>query len=135
MQNEKEGLVLMPGNQQEAEFMCACCGDCCGVLGMLKYAPRPADTVGSNYYAQVNVELCRGSGTCVQRCPMDAVALPGTVAAVDLGRCIGCGVCVPACPESALSLVNKAYEIVPPETAEDRLDTIAASKRTQGQVL
>jgi Na+-translocating ferredoxin:NAD+ oxidoreductase RNF subunit RnfB len=132
-QNEKEGLVLMPGNQQEAEFMCACCADCCGVLGMLKYAPRPADAVGTNYYVQANAELCSGSGACVQRCAMDALALAGAVATVDLGRCIGCGVCVPACPEGALSLVHKAYEMVPPETGEDRLDTILASKRTQGQ--
>ncbi len=133
-QSEKEGLVLMPGNQQEAAFMCACCGDCCGVLGMLKYAPRPADTVGSNYYAQVNAELCTGTGICVERCPMEAVGMADAVAAVDLGRCIGCGVCVPTCPESALSLVKKAYEMVPPQTAEDRLDTILAGKQARAQM-
>lgn len=62
---------------------------------------------------------------------MDAVVLVDTVVAVDLGRCIGCGVCVPACPESALSLANKAYEMVPPETTEDRLDTILAGKQAR----
>jgi ferredoxin len=66
---------------------------------------------------------------------MDAVVLVDAVATVDLGRCIGCGVCVPTCPESALSLVNKAYEMVPPETAEDRLDMILAGKATQAQAL
>lgn len=57
------------------------------------------------------------------------------VAAVDLGRCIGCGVCVPICAESALSLVEKAYEMVPPKTAEDRFETILAGKKTREQYL
>ncbi len=130
-QNEEEGLVLMPGNEQKVAFMCACCGDCCGMLSMLKYVPRPADAVASNYYAQVDAKLCTGTGICVQRCPMDAVAMADTVVAVDLGRCIGCGVCIPTCPESALSLVHKAYEMVPPETTEDRLDTILAGKQAR----
>ena len=130
-QNENEGLVLMPGNEQEAAFMCACCSDCCGMLSMLKYVPRPADAVASNYYAEVNAELCSGSGICMQRCPMEAVAMAGMVASVDLARCIGCGLCVPTCPENAMSLVNKAQEIVPPKTEEDLFDRILATKATQ----
>ena len=133
-QNEKEGLVLMPGNEQEAAFMCACCGDCCGMLSMLKWVPWPADEVASNYYAQVNAKLSTGSGICVQRCPMEAVAIEATVASVDLARCVGCGLCVPTCPENAVSLVNKAQEIVPPETAEDLLDAILAGKAAQQQL-
>jgi ferredoxin len=129
--NEDEGLVLMPGNEQEAAFMCACCGDCCGMLGMIKYLPRPADAVASNYYAQVNTSLCNGSGTCVKRCPLEAVRMEGNVSTVDLARCIGCGLCVPTCPEKAILLVQKAQEIVPPETEEDLFDMILAGKRSQ----
>jgi ferredoxin len=132
-QSEKEGLVLMPGNQQQVDFMCACCGDCCGVLGMLKYTPRPADAVGSNYYAQVDACLCTGTGLCVDRCPMAAVSLANSVATVDLARCIGCGVCVPTCPDDALSLVHKSYEMVPPPTETDRLETIRANKQARAQ--
>jgi electron transport complex protein RnfB len=128
-QNEEEGLVLMPGNEQEAAFMCACCSDCCGMLGMLKYQPRPADAVASNYYAQVNVELCTGTGTCAGRCPIEAVQLTNGTAAVDLGRCIGCGLCVPTCPQRALSLVQKAQPVVPPRTEEELFDRILAGKR------
>jgi electron transport complex protein RnfB len=128
-QNEKEGLVLMPGNEQQAAFMCACCGDCCGMLSTIKYLPRPADVVASNFYAQVNTELCNGSGICVQRCPMEAVQMADTLASVDLARCIGCGLCVPTCPESAISLVQKAQEVVPPVTEEDLFDMILAGKR------
>ena len=108
--------------------MCACCSDCCGMLSMIKYLPRPADAVASNYYAQVNPVLCQGSGTCVQRCPMNAVKVEGAQASVDLVRCIGCGLCVPTCPQNAISLARKAVEIVPPQTEDDLFDRILASK-------
>jgi Fe-S-cluster-containing hydrogenase component 2 len=130
-QNEEEGLVLMPGNEQEAAFMCACCGDCCGMLSMIKYFPRPADAVASNYFAQVDAELCTGIGTCVKRCPMEAVKVTDGAAKVDLARCIGCGLCVPTCPEGAISLIKKTQEIVPPETEKDLFDLILAAKTVQ----
>jgi NAD-dependent dihydropyrimidine dehydrogenase PreA subunit len=129
--NEEEGLVLQPGNEQEPAFMCACCGDCCGVLGPMKSFPRPADIVVSNYYAQVNKELCKGHGTCVERCPMGAVKVEGKLSSIDLSRCIGCGLCVPTCPENAIKLVKKAEEIVPLATEEDLNDEIMALKKSQ----
>jgi NAD-dependent dihydropyrimidine dehydrogenase PreA subunit len=128
--NEQEGLVLMPGNQQEAAFMCACCGDCCGMLSMMKNFPKPADVVASNYYAQVSAALCAGHAVCVDRCPLDAVKVEGTVASIDLARCIGCGLCVSTCPENAIRLVKKDVEVVPPRTEEDLYDAIMAPKTT-----
>ena len=130
-QSEEEGLVLMPANEQEAAFMCACCNDCCGMLSMIKWMPRPADVVASNYYAQVDAGLCQGCETCVGRCPMEAAKMDGAVSSIDLGRCIGCGLCVPTCPENALSLAKKDYEFVPPQTEEDLFDLILAQKRGQ----
>ena len=128
--NEEEGLVLMPGNEQEAAFMCACCRDCCGTLSMMKNVPRPADVVASNYYAQVNAELCTGCSTCAERCPTEAVKVQDGGASVDLARCIGCGLCVPTCPEKAMFLVKKAKEVVPPETEQDLYDSVMAQKST-----
>ncbi len=128
--NEMEGLVLQPGNEQKPAFMCACCGDCCGVLGPMKSFPRPADIVSSNYYAQVNTELCKGHGTCMKRCPMGAVKLEERLSKIDLARCIGCGLCVPTCPENAIHLVKKAKETVPPATEEDLNDEIMALKKS-----
>jgi Na+-translocating ferredoxin:NAD+ oxidoreductase RNF subunit RnfB len=133
--NEEEGLVLMPGNEQEASFMCACCGDCCGMLSVAKNFPRPADVVASNYYAQVNTELCKGRGTCVKRCPLDAVKVADKLSSVDLARCIGCGLCVPTCPENAIGLVKKDRETVPPKTEENLYDTLMAGKKAQQQNL
>jgi Pyruvate/2-oxoacid:ferredoxin oxidoreductase delta subunit len=129
--SEEEGLVLMPGNAKEATFMCACCGDCCGMLSVIKRFPRPVDIVASNYYAQVNTELCKGCEACVKRCQIEAVKVQDKLSSVDLARCIGCGVCVPTCPENARRLIKKAKETVPPETEEDFYDTIMADKKTQ----
>lgn len=129
--NEEEGLVMMPANEQEAAFMCACCGDCCGMLSVMKHLSRPADVVASNYYAQVNTDLCKGCETCVKRCPVEAAKVENNLSSIDLARCIGCGVCVPTCPENAISLMKKDHETVPPETQEDLFDKILADKRTQ----
>ncbi|KPL09028.1 MAG: hypothetical protein AMS26_23400 [Bacteroides sp. SM23_62] len=126
--NEEEGLVLMPGNAKEMQFMCACCGDCCGILSNLKYMPRPADAVASNYFARIDPGLCKGSATCVSGCPTEAVKLEENVSSIDLAKCIGCGVCVPTCPNEAIFLVKKDYEIEPQETEDDLYDQILAGK-------
>jgi ferredoxin len=128
--NEEEGLVLMPGNDQEPNFMCSCCSDCCLVLTLIKNYPNPAQAVASSYYATVNAELCTGVGTCVERCPLDAVSLVDGFAVIELARCIGCGLCVPVCPEHAISMTKKEQQIIPPMTMEERLDIELAKKST-----
>jgi electron transport complex protein RnfB len=42
-QNEKDGLVLQPANTKQPDFICSCCGCCCGMLGIQKMLPRPVD--------------------------------------------------------------------------------------------
>ena len=128
--NEQEGLVLMPANQQEPNFMCSCCSDCCGMLSLLKFHPRPSAVIASNYYAEVNSEQCTGVGTCVERCPTDAVSLDNGFATIKLARCIGCGLCVPVCPEDAIALMQKDKETIPPQTQQDLFDTELALKST-----
>ena len=104
---EQSGLVLQPSNTQEALFLCTCCGCCCGVLRALKLHPRPAEIVSSPYHASLDQELCAACGTCLERCPMDALTLPFDTAELNLERCIGCGLCVSTCSSGALSLVRK----------------------------
>lgn len=55
-QSEKDGLVLRPSNEQEPQFICACCGCCCGVLEMMRIMSRPADFAASNFYAKLDIE-------------------------------------------------------------------------------
>ncbi len=130
--SQAEGLVLMPGNAQEATFMCACCDDCCAMLSVYKYLPRPVDIIASNHYVEVDADLCAAHADCIGQCPTDALVLHDEVATVDLGRCIGCGLCVPVCPTDAIRLKKKAEELVPPETEEALFDAILAAKQGTG---
>ena len=129
--NESDGLILQPSNTQNVEFICACCGCCCGMLRTHKMLPRPVDFWATNYYASVDPASCIGCGTCVERCQVDAVRIDEKlgVSVVNLDRCIGCGNCVTSCPSDAVSLIRKEKEVTPPETLEDLHDVIMANKK------
>ena len=72
-QNQKQGLVLQPSNTEKAEFICSCCGCCCGMLGVHKIIPKPLDFWASNFYAVVDTNTCEGCGTCEGWCQVGAV--------------------------------------------------------------
>lgn len=130
-QNQKQGLVLQPSNTQKAEFICSCCGCCCGMLGIQQTLPKPLEFWVSNFYAAVDSDTCEGCSACVKRCQVGAVqvAQKKQPAVVDRDRCIGCGVCVPACPTQSINLVKKPAEVRPPLTREDLHEIIAAGKK------
>lgn len=130
-QNQKEGLVLQPSNAEKAEFICSCCGCCCGMLGMHKVLPKPVDFWASNFYAVVDTDACDGCGNCEKRCQVGAARLDEEKeqSSIDLNRCIGCGLCVPTCPQNAISLRKKPAEVRPPQTREDLYDIIMSHKK------
>jgi len=130
-QNQKQGLLLQPSNSKTVEFICSCCGCCCGMLDIHKKLPRPLDFWASNFHAVVDADACDGCGVCEKRCHVDAVsvAVKRQPAVVDLNRCLGCGVCIPTCPTKALSIVKKPTEIRPPQTREELFDSIMAKKK------
>ncbi|MBS1213380.1 MAG: 4Fe-4S ferredoxin iron-sulfur binding domain protein, partial [Proteobacteria bacterium] len=129
-QNEAEGLVLQPSNDQKVEFLCACCGCCCGMLSLQKMLPKPVDFWATNFYATVNTENCSGCGTCVERCLVKAAIFDekAEVSSINLDRCIGCGNCVTSCPSGALGLTKKEKQTVPPEDSERLYKTIGENK-------
>ena len=133
-QNEADGLIFQPSNSRKPEFICACCGCCCGMLRLHKALPKPGDFWASNYQASVDGEACTGCETCVETCQVGAVTLEQNlgVAKVDLTRCIGCGHCVASCPSGAMRLVGKEKEVAPPETWEDLQEVIMAHKKGVG---
>ena len=130
-QNQKEGLVLQPSNTEHADFICSCCGCCCGMLTLQKMLPRPLEFWAANFHAVVDVNLCDGCGTCAKRCQVNAVSVAAKKqpSVVNRNRCIGCGLCVPTCPKKAMSLLKKPAEVVPPKTREDLYDIIMANKK------
>jgi len=131
LQNEDEGLVLQPANEQKAEFVCSCCGCCCGMLRVQKMLPNPVDFWTSNYYANVNADACARCGVCVKRCQVNALELKGSSsrAHINLNKCIGCGLCVPTCPKKAISLIKKTQETIPPKDEGELFDTIKAHRK------
>ena len=130
-QGEKEGLVLQPSNTQRAEFVCSCCGCCCGMLGLQKALPRPVDFWTSNFYATVD-DTCIRCGKCIARCQVDAVTLPEPdgLAQINRNRCIGCGLCVSTCPTQSIHLHQKPQPTTPPENEAVLYDEIKANKKS-----
>jgi Na+-translocating ferredoxin:NAD+ oxidoreductase RNF subunit RnfB len=120
-QNEADGLVLQPNNYQKLDFICSCCGCCCGVLKIQKILPNPAVQWAHNFYAAVTADLCTGCGICVEKCQVNAVLIEEQTgcAAINLDRCIGCGNCVANCPSDAMQLVKVEAEAAPPEEKFD----------------
>jgi len=110
---KKDGLVLQPENSQRPDTICICCGDCCVLLKMLNQHPRPVEMYVTNFYAEVDRELCLGCNICVGKCQLNAVAIVDGIAEVNLDRCIGCGNCVALCPQEAMKLMKKEPEKVP----------------------
>lgn len=127
--NQRDGLILQAGNSIKPNYICSCCGCCCGVLDGLSSLPRPIDFMHSNYYAEVDKDLCVGCGTCQERCQMNAIKLKNDIAKVLTKRCIGCGNCAAVCPEEAMELKRKEEEIIPPQDSEELYNEILKRKQ------
>jgi Na+-translocating ferredoxin:NAD+ oxidoreductase RNF subunit RnfB len=85
----------------------------------------------SNYFAQVDEDLCAGCEICVDRCQMEAIRVGDDgVAVVDRDRCIGCGLCVTTCSTGAVTLQPKAEDLrrEPPDTARDTMMELAQKR-------
>jgi ferredoxin len=124
---EEKGLVLQPGNTKNSNFFCICCGCCCEILTSAKKLEKPARLFATNYYSQVDSELCTSCETCADRCPMEAIIVED-YAEVNVDRCIGCGVCVPTCPSDAIQLYNKDNITEPPDDMKQFYSKLIARK-------
>ncbi|MEW5723026.1 MAG: 4Fe-4S dicluster domain-containing protein [Thermodesulfobacteriota bacterium] len=126
--SEEAGLVTQPYNTVNPGGLCNCCGDCCGVLRALNKLPRPVEAVVSNYFAEVEAQLCVGCETCLERCQMKAISMSeeGT-AEIDLDRCLGCGLCVTTCAAGAMRLRPKPADRrqSPPATGAEQMAELA----------
>lgn len=114
-ETEQAGLVHQTGgNFQSTEVICNCCADYCAGLRKIKALKRPARAVFSNYYAELDGDLCSGCEICLDRCPMEAITFEQETIIVDRQRCIGCGLCTSTCPVEAISLKVKPEGLQPP---------------------
>ena len=95
--------------------ICNCCKCCCGVFEWWRIG-MTALTNWTNFLSNINSNLCIGCGTCVEKCPVDAIHLnDDNIAEVNTKYCIGCGVCAHFCSENAISLLEGMRKVyVPP---------------------
>ena len=122
------GLVPQPGNSQSPMYMCNCCGCCCGILTNLKKLDYLDEIIATNYYSEIDPELCVGCETCVSRCQMGAITMEDSIANVNRKRCLGCGLCVTTCPADAIKLRVKEDKYVPVEDTFAMYNAILAKK-------
>ncbi|MFX0058111.1 MAG: ATP-binding protein [Candidatus Heimdallarchaeota archaeon] len=118
--SENDGLVHKAWHphsdiSKEETSICNCCEDCCGTFDWWRKGST-AMINSTNYISIINEDLCTGCGTCVEKCPIEAIELNDeNKAERNPDWCIGCGVCAHFCPENAISLkegMRKVY--IPP---------------------
>ncbi|MFW9785567.1 MAG: 4Fe-4S binding protein [Candidatus Heimdallarchaeota archaeon] len=115
-ETEKRGLVhntVFDKGMESSNFVCNCCGCCCGVL----YPPKLFNEIGalqSNYAPKWDNELCTKCEICMKKCPNDAIYHRFPIESDSSDEqmvlkeelCIGCGICAINCPNSALKMVK-----------------------------
>ncbi len=108
-QSEQDGLVhkayhLHSDISREEVAICNCCSCCCPNS---RNVQTNAVVNATFYLAQINLDLCLGCGTCVEKCHNSAIFLNDDNKAEIIGEfCIGCGVCAYFCPENAISMIE-----------------------------
>jgi len=122
---EEAGLVHLTSNVQSGHiYICNCCGCCCGVLLSINELGL-SDTIRSDFYAEIDEELCESCGLCAdERCQIEAILDTEDGYQVIREKCIGCGLCVSTCPAEAIRLVRKKPEerVAPPLDEKEWFD-------------
>jgi len=107
-ETEEIGLVhTVSNNIGDVNYVCNCCGCCCGILRGITQWGVDNSVARANYHAEADPDVCTGCEICIDRCQVGAVSIDGVVATVNLSRCIGCGLCVTGCPDEAMYLQRR----------------------------
>jgi electron transport complex protein RnfB len=129
---EEAGLVHTVGNYRDGvSYVCNCCMCCCAILRGVSEYGNPSAVARSGFRAAVDAELCTGCGTCLDRCPFDALSVPEDVCVVEEMRCVGCGLCTTVCPTDALGLQRLPEEAAPAPPV-DPADWMRQRAQTRG---
>jgi Pyruvate/2-oxoacid:ferredoxin oxidoreductase delta subunit len=127
---EEAGLIHMSQNMAEGiGFICNCDRWHCVAVQNALAKPKPGLFFNSGFEPHFDPDLCSACGTCIDRCPSEALA-PGDdgFPQVDQDRCFGCAVCATGCSSQAISMVNKPGFPPPPKDANAFREAINASR-------
>ncbi|MFW9924413.1 MAG: 4Fe-4S binding protein, partial [Candidatus Thorarchaeota archaeon] len=99
----------------EADNICSCCWDCCGLFGNYHRGNMPF-LLKSFYIAELaDKDKCLGCQVCMDYCPLDALSLSNEgVININQERCCGCGQCSYHCPEGAIQMQSLEREVFLP---------------------
>ncbi len=118
-------------------FVCNCCGCCCeAMLAARRFGPlHPVHT--TNFLPSLDSDKCKGCGTCVNVCPVEAMLLSSAndpnkprakKAKLDEDLCLGCGVCVRACPTGSIMLKSRPARVITPHDSAHRIVLMAIER-------
>ncbi len=141
---KEAGLAQTGDNvQRDVSYICNCCGCCCGMMNAIRRYDIRNAIVTSNWIAQIDPEICKGCTRCAKACPVNAIEIVKEEvdgrkrqwAMRDADLCLGCGVCYGVCKHGALSMVLREQRVLTPETAFDRIVTMAVERGKLGDLL
>ncbi len=123
---EEKALVHITDNiKEKINFICNCCGCCCGFLTAVNKLNIPSVVASSGFMVEIDEEKCNNCGACTKRCQVRALWLEEDpenpkkkILKKNLDRCIGCGLCVSACKQEAMKMVKRPEDqiILPRES-------------------
>lgn len=117
----KAGLVHSTNNaQQDVTYICNCCTCSCGILRGIAEFGKHSAVASSDFFAEVDEDLCNGCEVCIDRCQFNALKMDDDICMVDTTYCYGCGLCVTTCASEAIHLIHKEKDqiTIPPESEE-----------------
>lgn len=135
-QSRSVGLVQIGDNvQRNLNYICNCCGCCCGQLEGFKRLKPFAAVHSSNFIAKVNIEKCKGCGLCAKKCQVEAIVMKyknenleakekekatNKYSQVIEKYCIGCGICAYFCKSKAIDMLKREVRVYTPENTFER---------------
>jgi Pyruvate/2-oxoacid:ferredoxin oxidoreductase delta subunit len=125
---EEEGLVHLSDNSQKRiNFICNCCGCCCGILGGITRLHKPHAVATSHFVLDIDTDTCSACEACVDRCYFGALTVNET-AEVDAEKCLGCGLCNMVCPTESLSMIRRDEIAEPKRNFRELMSAIMQEK-------
>ena len=123
-------MIHMSQNMAEGiSFLCNCDRWHCSAVQNILAKPKPGLFFNSGFEPQFDPDLCSACGTCIDRCPPEALTLGDDgFPQINLDRCFGCAVCATGCPSQAISMVNKPGFPPPPKDAKAFKEAVNAGR-------